>query len=204
MEGDSEMGFFTNRERKAPGKTPRVSAAEQEFMRAPHEVPHDRKPLDRESGFANRERPGPNIPPRAFSGAREFVRPRQDVPTERRPVEDDPGSMLQSVTHAQVHEIDILIADLQRMRETLRSEAVRVQQVMVAYTTFSEKALQSSKVICESLRSGLRPLREKRQKEKGSSRARRKAARRLARMSARLESAKPESAKPVDSEKSVG
>jgi hypothetical protein len=75
----------------------------------------------------------------------------------------------------------MLIVDLQRMRETLNSEASRVQRVVVEYATFSETALQSSKVICESLRTGLRPFQNKRQKEKGSSRARRKARRRLAR-----------------------
>jgi hypothetical protein len=198
------MGFFTRRERNALGKGPELNAAEPEFTRTPHDVAHERMPWDRDSGFANRERPRPNIPPRALGGGREFVRPRQDVPTERRPAQDDPGSMLQSATHAQVQQIDILIADLQRMRETLNSEGLRIQRAMVEFTTFSENALQSSKVICESLQSGLRPFQDKRHKEKGRSRARRKAARRLARMSARLQSAKPETAKPADSEQSAG
>jgi hypothetical protein len=197
------MGFFTKRERNALGKEPELSAAEREFVRRP-DIQHDRQPPERGPGFASRERPGPNIPPRASRGQQEFVRPRQDVPTERRPAQDDPGSMLQSATHAQVREIDILIADLQRMREVLNSEASRVERAMVDFATFSENALRSSKVICESLQSGLRPFQDNRQKEKGRSRARRKAARRLARMSARLENAKPEIVKPVDPEQSVG
>lgn len=193
------MGFFTNRGRSSPGKEPQVSAAEREFMRMPHEVPPDRKPLNREPAFANRERSVPNIPERAFGEAREFVRTAREVPTERRPAQDDPGFMLQSAIHAQIREVDTLIADLQKMRETLSSEASRVERVMVEFTTFSEKALQSSKVICESLQSGLRPFQDKRQREKGRSRARRKAARRLARMSSKLASAQP-----ADPEKSVG
>jgi hypothetical protein len=195
------MGFFTRRERNALGTTPELSDAEREFVRTQPDVQHDRRPLERDFAFANRERPAPNNQPRAFGGAREFARPRQDVPTERKPAQDDAGSMLQSANFAQVREIDILIADLQRMRETLNSEAERVERTMVEYTTFTENALQSSKVICDSLQEGLRPLqnKQKHKNEKGSSRARRKAARRLARMSSRLANAAP-----TDPEKSVG
>ncbi len=131
--------------------------------------------------FTNRERDALGRLSQVNAGAREFAYSRRDVQPEREPKEVDPASQLRNVSHAQVREIDMLIADLQRMRETLNSEASRVQRVMVEYATFSETALQSSKVICESLRTGLRPFQDKRQKEKGSSRARRKAARRLAR-----------------------
>ena len=193
------MGFFTRRERNALGATPELSAAEREFVRTQPDVQNDRRPRERDFGFANRERTAPYNQPRAFGGAREFARPRQDVPTERKPAQDDAGSMLQNANYAQVREIDILIADLQRMRETLTGEAERVEQAMLAYTTFTENALQSSKVICDSLQAGLRPFQDNQKKEKGRSRARRKAARRLARMSARLANAAP-----VDPEKSVG
>jgi len=193
------MGFFTKREPPALRKTPEFSAAEREFVRGRQDVQTDRPPSARDSGLSNREPRWKNNPARAFGGARELARPRQDVPSERGPVENDPGSMLQSAIYAQIREVDILISDLQRMREILNSEASRVERAMVEFTTFSEKASQSSKVICESLRSGLRPFQDKQHREKGRSRARRKAARRLARMSAQLASAKP-----ADPEKSAG
>jgi hypothetical protein len=136
--------------------------------------------------------------PEGSDRAREVVRPQgADRKAESGPIPDDPVALLQSVTRARVREIDMLITDLQTMRETLQSEASRVQREMTAYATFSETALQSSRVICESLRAGLRPFQHKRHKEKARSRARRKAARRLARISrtvARFESVDPEKA----------
>jgi len=175
------MGFFTNRERNALDKLPQVGGGAREFVQPRRDVQEGRRPIERDPRFANRERHAPSNPPQWPDGPREFVRPKQDVPPEREPNEIDPGSMLQNMSHAQVREIDKLIAHLQGMRETLNGEASRVQRAVVEYATFSETAMQSSKVICESLQSSLRPLQDKRQNEKRSSRARRKAARRLAR-----------------------
>jgi hypothetical protein len=173
------MGFFTNRERDALDKMPQVGGGAPEFAHSRRDVQEGRKPIERDPRFANRERHAPSN--QRPDGPREFVHAQQDVPPEREPKAIDPGSLLQNVSHTQVREIDMLIADLQRMREKLNSEASRVQRAVVEYATFSETALQSSKVICESLRSSLRPLQDKRQNEKRSSRARRKAARRRAR-----------------------
>jgi hypothetical protein len=175
------MGFFTNRERNALGKLPQVGSGAREFAHSRRDVQEVRRPVERDPRFANRERHAPSNPPPSSDGPREFVRTKQDVQPEREAKEIDPGSLFQNASHAQVREIDMLIAHLQGMRETLNSEASRVERVVVAYATFSETASQSSKVICESLRSSLRPLRDKRQNDKRSSRARRKAARRLAR-----------------------
>jgi hypothetical protein len=175
------MGFFTNRERDALDRLPQAGGGAREFAQTRRDVQEVRRPVERDPRFANRERHAPSNPPQSSDRPREFVRTRQDVPPEREPKEIDPASLLRNASHAQVREIDMLIAHLQGMRETLNSEASRVERVVVAYATFSETASQSSKVICESLRSSLRPLQDKRYKDKRSSRARRKAARRLAR-----------------------
>jgi len=176
------MGFFTNRERDALGRLPQVNAGAREFAYSRRDVQQEsRKPTEGNSRLANHEAHALSNPRQASDGSREFVRTKQDVQPGREPKEIDPASLLRNVSHAQVREIDMLIAHLQGMRETLNSEASRVERVVVAYATFSETASQSSKVICESLRSSLRPLQDKRYKDKRSSRARRKAARRLAR-----------------------
>jgi hypothetical protein len=176
--GDRDMGFFTRRERDALGKLPQVDAGVREFAHSRRDVQEVRRPVERDPRFASRA-PG-NAPPYS-DRPREFARARQDVRPEREPKEMDPASLLQNVCYAQVREIDKLIDHLQGMRETLNNEASRVQRVVVEFATFSETTLQSSKVICESLQSSLRPLRDKRHNDKRSSRARRKAARRLAR-----------------------
>jgi hypothetical protein len=175
------MGFFTNRERNALDKLPQVGGGAREFAHSRQDVQQGRRPIERDPGLTNRERHPTSNPPQWPDGPREFAHTKRDVPPEREPKEIDPASLLQNVSHAQVREIDTLIAHLQGMRETLNGEASRVQRAVVEYATFSETAMQSSKVICESLRSSLRPLQDKRQNEKRSSRARRKAARRLAR-----------------------
>jgi hypothetical protein len=162
--------------------------------------------------FTDRERNALKKLPEAGGGVRGFVPPQQDRRVEsarsapkleaaansqdeiRAASEPaDPGFLLQSAARAQVREIDVLITDLQTMREKLCSEAARVQRVVVEYAAFSETASQSSKVICDSLRNGLRPFQHKRHKEKARSRARRKARRRLARLS--MSVATPEAAK---------
>jgi hypothetical protein len=180
--GRWDMGFFTKRERDALGKLPQANTGAPEFAYSRREVFEEgRRPVEGDPRFANREAHALNNPRPSSDESPEFVRTRRDVQPERGPKEIDPASLLRNASHAQVREIDTLIADLKTMRETLNSEASRVQRAMIEYTTFSETALQSSKVICESLRTGLRPFQDKRQKEKGSSRARRKARRRLAR-----------------------
>jgi hypothetical protein len=175
------MGFFTDRERNELKKLPEVGGGGRAFVRPQQQ---DRRPA---SAARTHSAPTSGVAPRSQSETRS----QSDTKAASEPASADPGSMLQSAAHAQVREIDILITDLQMMREKLRSEASRVQRVMVEYATFSENASQSSKVICESLRNGLRPFQQERHKEKGRSRARRKAARRLARLAMRTGSPEP-------------
>jgi hypothetical protein len=87
---------------------------------------------------------------------REFV--RRDVATLRRQPESDSemvasniGSLLQRVAGTSVQEIDKLIGELQTLREMLSTEGARVQREIVEYATLSQAAMQSTKIIAESL-----------------------------------------------------
>jgi len=90
---------------------------------------------------------------------REFVR-RDGGATLRRAPETDSelvanniGSLLQRVAGTSVQEIDRLIAELQNLREMLSVEGARVQREIVQYATLSQSAMQSTKIIAESLAS---------------------------------------------------
>ena len=88
---------------------------------------------------------------------REFV--RRDVSTLRRNPESESemvanniGSLLQRVAGTSVRDIDRLIAELQTLRDMLlQTESARVQREIVEYATLSQAAMQSTKIIAESL-----------------------------------------------------
>jgi hypothetical protein len=87
---------------------------------------------------------------------REFV--RRDIATLRRQPESDSemvasniGTLLQRVAGTSVKEIDKLIAELQTLREMLHTEGARVQREIVDYATLSQAAMQSTRIIAESL-----------------------------------------------------
>jgi hypothetical protein len=87
---------------------------------------------------------------------REFV--RRDVAGLRRQPENDSemvasniSSLLQRVAGTSVQEIDKLIGELQTLREMLHTEGARVQREIVEYATLSQAAMQSTKIIAESL-----------------------------------------------------
>src|SRR5262245_63655732 len=61
------------------------------------------------------------------------------------------NSVLQRVTATSVQEIDQLITELEASRDMLQSEAARAQREIVQYSTLSQAALQSTKIITESL-----------------------------------------------------
>src|SRR5262249_24823534 len=82
---------------------------------------------------------------------------RRDVVGIRRQPESDSelvanniNQLLQRVAGTSVQEIDKLITELQTLRDTLQSEAARVQREIVEYATLSQAALQSTKIIAES------------------------------------------------------
>ncbi len=87
---------------------------------------------------------------------REFV--RRDLSTLRRQPESDSemvasniGSLLARVSGSSVKEIDKLITELQTLREMLHNEGARVQREIVEYATLSQAAMQSTRIIAESL-----------------------------------------------------
>jgi hypothetical protein len=88
---------------------------------------------------------------------RELV--RRDVVTDlmRQPENENEmaassiNSMLQRATATSTQEIDTLITEMETLRETLHSEATRVQREVFQYATLTQEALQSSKIIAESL-----------------------------------------------------
>jgi len=88
---------------------------------------------------------------------REFVRreaatnPGRQPENESELVANNVNSLLQRVTSTSVQEIDKLITELQMLRDKLQSEAARVQREIVEYATLSQGALQSTKIIAESL-----------------------------------------------------
>ena len=86
---------------------------------------------------------------------RDFV--RRDVATSlrRQPesevVATNIGALLQRVAGTSVQEIEKLIGELQTLRDMLQTEAARVQREIVEYATLSQAAMQSTKIIAESL-----------------------------------------------------
>jgi hypothetical protein len=87
---------------------------------------------------------------------REFV--RRDVATLRRTPEADSeavanniGTLLQRVAGSSVQEIDRLMGELHTLRELLQSEGARVQREITEYAHLSQSAMQSTKIINESL-----------------------------------------------------
>ena len=88
---------------------------------------------------------------------REFVRCDVVTNRERRPenesemVASSINSVLQRATATSVQEIDRLITEMQTLRDTLHGEATRVQGEVFQYATSTQAALQSTKIIAESL-----------------------------------------------------
>jgi hypothetical protein len=88
---------------------------------------------------------------------REFVR-RDVVASPGRQPDNEPqlvasniNSVLEGAAATSVQEIDRLITELQAIRDRVHSEAARVQHEIVQYSNLTQAALQSTKIIAESL-----------------------------------------------------
>ena len=88
----------------------------------------------------------------------EFV--RRDVATLRQRPENDNemlsgniSTLLQAVAGTSIQGIEILIVELQTLRVRLDTESARVQREIVEYATLSQAAMQSTKIIAESISS---------------------------------------------------
>ena len=149
------MGFFTPRERAALGKSAELRE-QREQGKVRELVRHD---------FTPRARPPyperPNHHERPASPDRAAAPDRMPSP-ERTPSHDrlaNPdlaghvGTLMQRVSDTSVHEIDDLIAVLQRRREALLSESARMQREIIEYAKLNQATLQSTKIITESLAS---------------------------------------------------
>ena len=60
-------------------------------------------------------------------------------------------TLLQRVAGTSVQEIDRLIAELQTLRALLHEEGARVQRNLAEYAHLSQSAMQSTRIIAESL-----------------------------------------------------
>ena len=86
----------------------------------------------------------------------EFV--RRDGASLRRAPETDSElgansvvTLLQRVAGTSVQDIDGLISELQILRETLQEQGARVERKLAEYAHLSQSAMQSTKIIAESL-----------------------------------------------------
>ena len=84
---------------------------------------------------------------------REFV--RRDVSALRKPEPvanpTDVSPLIQRVAGASMTEIEGLIAELQRMRDYLRSEGERVQRELAAYAQVSETSLRYAEIMSDNM-----------------------------------------------------
>ena len=60
-------------------------------------------------------------------------------------------TLLQAVAGTSIQGIEILIVELQTLRLRLDTESARVQREIVEYATLSQAAVQSTKIIAESI-----------------------------------------------------
>jgi len=60
-------------------------------------------------------------------------------------------ALVQRVAGTSVQEIDGLVAELQTLRALLEEEAARVQRNLAEYAHLSQSAMQSTRIIAESL-----------------------------------------------------
>jgi hypothetical protein len=88
---------------------------------------------------------------------REFVR-RDGQALRRAPDGNDSdmvahniSTLVQRVAGTSVQEVDRLIAELQQLRDLLHQEGARVQREIAEYAHLSQSAMQSTKIIAESL-----------------------------------------------------
>ena len=82
---------------------------------------------------------------------RDFASARRQPENEGEAVANNISSLLQRVSGSSVQEIDRLIGELQTLRDMLQTEGARVQREIIQYANLSQAAMQSTKIIAESL-----------------------------------------------------
>ena len=112
--------------------------------------------LDKSTDLENSTEPHKSAESAVEEEIREFVR-RDVAPLRRTPeadsevVANDIMTLLQRVAGFSVAEIDRLMSELQTLRDLLHSEGARVQREIAGYAHLSQSAMQSTKIITESL-----------------------------------------------------
>jgi hypothetical protein len=81
----------------------------------------------------------------------DFVR-QQRSDADGQTVTNDLVSLLARAARSSTQEIDQVMAELQRLRERVQGDGVRVQRNLVEYATLAQSTLETTKVISESLR----------------------------------------------------
>jgi len=83
---------------------------------------------------------------------RDVVEPRRQLPAyDSETVVNNLGLLLQRVSLTSVQEIDDLINELKMLREQLQQDGERMAREIVGYASLSQTAMQSTKIISESL-----------------------------------------------------
>jgi hypothetical protein len=75
-------------------------------------------------------------------------RPAEPAPEQ---IVNHASAIMQRVAVASVSEIESLIVELERLRDFLRQESVRIQREIEGYARLSEEATKSTKIIAESV-----------------------------------------------------
>jgi hypothetical protein len=86
---------------------------------------------------------------------RAFVQQQEEAVTvtDGQAVANNLAELLNRAALSSVQEIDHVMSHLQLLREKVSGDAARVQRDLVEYATLAQSALQTTKVISESLRS---------------------------------------------------
>jgi hypothetical protein len=106
---------------------------------------------------ADAAQPDASQPDNTRLDMREFVR-REFAPSRRQPDYDSapsaPGNLedlMQRVSGSSLQYIDDVIRELQILRRKLCAESERVQREIIEYASLSQAAMQSTRIITESL-----------------------------------------------------
>ena len=81
----------------------------------------------------------------------QVYRKRQDAVPSPENIVGHASSVMQRVAVTSVAEIESLIVELERLRDFLRQESIRIQREIEGYARLSEEATKSTKIIAESV-----------------------------------------------------
>jgi len=111
-------------------------AEEEELPHIGHAVPHIGRDLPHIGRDLPRVEPAPST---------------QETQSEGEMIAGRVGTLVDRVAGTSVEQIDTIIAELQALRDTLEAEDARVQRRLHEYTTLNQAAMQSTRIIAESL-----------------------------------------------------